>query len=470
MERKTLVVGREPRGTANKDNDDIIYYNVLIPFQSNAEGRPSIAQFKENRTQAIVNNPSEYQISIVRFTIPSSEIPIFIFNIQDYPNTNPDLSPWSVTFSFDFNGTDVSLQQYLIYSADNNESVPDGPSANHTTQNITPYYYVKSYQHFLDIINVALSQGYQKFTEAIADQWSNVTTYLIGELAIYNNIVYISLTNANTNNQPDTSPLSWKTYAISTVWNGAVTYNKFDLVKYTDGVIYMSTQNANLNNLPTDAAWWAEQEIAQSPPYFIFNSETRLISLIAEKKYATEGTNQPISIYSNHILYTNFFNASLQIYDYGYGNDDGKDVLYYIKNNNNNEYKSDYYEMKQEFSTLYSWNSFKTIVFATGTIPIKNEYIPTSSQNPDGSINILPILTDFEPPQEENLRTVLQYNPTAEYRMADLMGTSPLVKFDVRIYWTDNYQNLYPVYLPAHDGATIKFLFRKKNYIERKNK
>ena len=40
-------------------------------------------------------------------------------------------------------------------------------------------------------------------------EWSNGTTYNIGEAALFDEISYNSTTNSNTDNQPDLSPLDW---------------------------------------------------------------------------------------------------------------------------------------------------------------------------------------------------------------------------------------------------------------------
>ncbi len=415
MERKKTSLSLS---TLNKDNDDIIYYNVVMHYRNPGDLSPSIAEYVENRTQAIVDNPSEYQMSVIRFSIPSSELPIFIFGIQSFPNTNINLSTTSFTLSY--GGTDVRV--YLIYTPQTSYPLPNPPSAEHKEQYITPYYYVKTYQHMIEMMNTALSTAYDTLLPYVTYQ--AISIYAIGDLVIYNGVIYRSLVNGNTGNQPDISPVQWQ-----------------------------STQ------LPTEA------------PYFIYDSDIKKFSLIAQKQYDESKYLDPISIYTDHLFYTNFFNGSFLVYDNLYTNDDGKGIQFLVKNTNNNEYKTNYYQMKQEFSTIYAWNSFKSIVFMTGSIPIRNEFTPTqiqSGQNTPGLVNSSPILTDFEPPLESDLRTVLQYNPTAEYRMIDLIGTSPLVKFDIRVFWVDNHQNLYPIYIPAGENVTIKFLFRKKKYLDYK--
>ena len=43
--------------------------------------------------------------------------------------------------------------------------------------------------------------------------WAGGTTYAANDVVIYNGSTYISLTDANTGNQPDTSPGSWSVLA-----------------------------------------------------------------------------------------------------------------------------------------------------------------------------------------------------------------------------------------------------------------
>ena len=165
---------------------------------------------------------------------------------------------------------------------------------------------------------------------------------------------------------------------------------------------------------------------------------------------------------------------------------------------------------RQEFVTLYDWNSLRNIVFFTSTIPIRNEGIPANIfapwnistvydtgtrvtfnnssysslqnnntgnqpdispafwsivQNIGSSTSYQPILTDFQilTTNGTEARSYAQFFPSGEYRLIDLTGTTPLNNIDIQVYWQDKFQQLYPLYINPLDSLDMKLLFRKKS-------
>jgi hypothetical protein len=55
----------------SSDEQNNIYFNI-----NTVAGNRSIFQFDENRVQPILKNPSEYELAVVRFTVPVDSIPI----------------------------------------------------------------------------------------------------------------------------------------------------------------------------------------------------------------------------------------------------------------------------------------------------------------------------------------------------------------------------------------------------------
>ena len=142
----------------NLDSErDNIYYNVIFNNTSENE-TPTIAKYSFTNTLIILENPSEYFCSIIRFEIPLSEVPLYIMPIV--PNqSNANLTPMSVRISFGGN----NYYQNIIYVPDNNIAAP---VQNQTSQVITPYYYVYSYQNLINAINTAIATQYAAFATA----------------------------------------------------------------------------------------------------------------------------------------------------------------------------------------------------------------------------------------------------------------------------------------------------------------
>lgn len=151
--------------------EDNVYLNIVIngnvpnynPTNSNP---PSIvlpptgeggtpAEYKVVRTSPIIEDPSKYYCSVVRFVVPLQLLPLFIMPI--IPNqSNPNLTP--LIFGMEV-GSPISLlpavlSQRLLYVADNNETAP---LQNQQTQVITPYYYVYTYTKMITLFNDTLN-------------------------------------------------------------------------------------------------------------------------------------------------------------------------------------------------------------------------------------------------------------------------------------------------------------------------
>lgn len=115
---------------------DYVYYNAML---TNNKDSPIEARITEYRSEPIVINPKDYYLSVVRFNVPVSLIPIFI-----YPNNNnvPDNTQYSVTL---LDALGVYHRVFLIYTF---LDTVLGPPTIYTVQ------------HFIDMINTALATAH----------------------------------------------------------------------------------------------------------------------------------------------------------------------------------------------------------------------------------------------------------------------------------------------------------------------
>jgi len=100
-----------------KVNDDLIYYNIQIQGPEDPE-KITEARFRENRTIAIIDNPSDWIVGIVRFYAPSLYIPIFRWGTQA-PESHEDPN---LTVYFTFGG--VTKSANVIYVEQSNDTTP----------------------------------------------------------------------------------------------------------------------------------------------------------------------------------------------------------------------------------------------------------------------------------------------------------------------------------------------------------
>jgi hypothetical protein len=355
-----------------KSGVDHIYVNLEA---YNSTSQIINADFNETFNQIVLQKPSDYELAIVRFSSPGTNIPIFIFNqTSNY---------YTVTLS-DVTGNYQKAVQLI------QEDFSDTPSAN----------FVFSYQNFVNMINVAFAGAYA------------------------------------------------------------------DLLAGNPGTT------------------------ALSPPFMFFDPTSLLIRIAyprvgySVQTLSASGAAESVGVkvYMNVNL-SGYFESFPAKY-YGAGLTAGKDVQLKVfddgdntlinkdpgsATNANSVYKSYtntnipagvYYMMEQEYSTLYLWNDFSSVVITSSTIPVNKEYLPKIN----GQINVQPILTDFQPNVNlgPDAKSTLQYIPPGEYRMIDLVSDTPLNQFQFSVYWTDHTQSLYPLQLSPTDYVSIKILFRRK--------
>lgn len=201
--------------------------------------------------------------------------------------------------------------------------------------------------------------------------------------------------------------------------------------------------------------------IGSVAPYIIFDSVTNLFSIVCQSAYYDKGLALPISIYFNNAAQPLF--DGLEVYKTATNDPNGKDYQVVVRNTNNNYIAPNYY-LIQNFNSLSNWNSLLSIVFLSGTIPVRYEQIPAVNRN--GEANFRPIITDFQPLFTNTgiERNAAQFFVQGVYRLIDLVGSDvELRKFDLDIYWQDKNGNLYPLYIAPNEILNIKLLFVKKS-------
>ena len=135
---------------------------------------------------------------------------------------------------------------------------------------------------------------------------------------------------------------------------------------------------------------------------------------------------------------------------------------------------TNYLQAYQETSSIGLWNPVASIVFTSTSLPIH----PTLGSPPiifsdtstgligKGQTNLTNILSDFEVhlTSTNQYRPDITYVPQGEYRLIDMYTNSNLHKIDLNVYWKDKYGNLRPLLLQPGCAASVKVLFRHKNF------
>lgn len=83
----------------NAVSADQLYYDIVVSNFKSTTTKPPVFYFNESRTLPFVRNPEEYYLSILRFTMETGSLPVFIPSIE--PNqADRDLTIYSFTLEF----------------------------------------------------------------------------------------------------------------------------------------------------------------------------------------------------------------------------------------------------------------------------------------------------------------------------------------------------------------------------------
>lgn len=183
---RQLKINAKNSHSIRKSSDELDNTYIDITINYNDSDPITQAVYNEMRTESIIDNPSEYYLSIIRFKIPGSVIPILVMPVDP---TGSNTSVYSVTLSY--NG-DVQKQNLIYYSALNFATVSDNY-----------YYYVFEFQHLLFMINVALDTAFSNLSSPpvgseapymIFDPATNLFSF-IAQTANYNSGINPSTTD-----------------------------------------------------------------------------------------------------------------------------------------------------------------------------------------------------------------------------------------------------------------------------------
>ena len=150
---------------------DNIYYNITIRHNPNNP----VAIYSEQLNQPILTNAQDYYLTTVNFSIPGQSIPVFIPEIQAYPNTNINNTIYSVTLQYN---TVASSQTYVQYVSPNQLSSQGMPlTITHPFVDNTDYFELYAYSQFIAMINTTLQTAFT--------QLASLTTLPVGSTAPY---------------------------------------------------------------------------------------------------------------------------------------------------------------------------------------------------------------------------------------------------------------------------------------------
>jgi len=376
----------------NKNLVDKLYYDITFTNLASDQTISPIVNFNETRSLPFINDPEQYYLSIIRFSLDTDSLPLFIPTIQiNQPDIN--LTIYSVSMSYRVGPINIVHRTFIRFSPQNLiATLPAPPSqfTNGLQDNTTGYYYIYTYQFWIYLINIALRECFDELTTQVN---------FIGGV-------------------------------MPTIYHPILEFNVSDKT----GVL-----NADIlafeSNLPNPIFLYFNNNLGQlfsSFPFYI-NSDTG----------DPEGLNYKIAF--------SVFGGST-IINYPVTNPTYKAI-----------------QCWQEYSTTSIWCPVQSVVFTSTLLPVvsnqlSNPIILNNGQNISSNGNngnFAQVLTDMIA-DGNNYKPFIYYTPSAEYRLLELIGNSPLYTVDIQIYWKDRRGQLIPFRLIPNGTATIKLLFTKR--------
>lgn len=143
-----------------------VYYTLDLINNSSTESLPlPPLTFNEIRNSPYLGASENYFLSVVRFSVMTPNLPVFIPQVQ-LAQTDPNKLKYSFTMSYNVGATTIEYRQFINYINYNQDQPLPAPPL--TVQDLTSeYYYVYSYQQWTEMLNAALVACFNGLNAAV---------------------------------------------------------------------------------------------------------------------------------------------------------------------------------------------------------------------------------------------------------------------------------------------------------------
>lgn len=479
-------------GTA--DLPSYVYYNCDIINNRTDDINQSLlaspdpqVRFNETRDTALIKDASQYEFSIIRFTMNGAnrDLPLFIPNIQT-GQSDVNRTTYSVAISYQqtwntnlgvvaFNVAPVpSFVQYVPETQ--NLILAPTPRSPTVEQDLSSrYYWVYTYQHWVNLVNTTILTAHLALFAQFQAAWAaypGLTDPFPYTLDVFlqkvqtPQIVYLD----------ETKPLF-------TIFGDSDGYGPllepFTPVPAVPGVAGEQTRpiqrlffNTNTYGLFANFCnlYWNRIDIpaitydgVSYPAFPVGTAGSPLVTF--PLGYVPEG-------YVNQLIFSNKFYQNVD--DYRLPPYMGVPPLGYVPVIK----QKVYWRLTQDYKSIDTlWSPISSIVFTTTLLPVRTE--AASQPNILGTGNLgdsaptsksafEPIITDIALDLAlggaDDYRQFIYYAPSAEYRMTDLSASKQEVRnVDIQVFWKNRLNNqLYPVNMFNLSSVSLKMMFRHK--------
>lgn len=405
------------------NNDSITYYNATLTNSNQLTYNSIPAEFSQTFDNSLIEDPKNRDVCLTRFCISSQSIPFWACPIQ-LNQPNPNLTPYGIQLSYtsvNSNSTSLDDYEFLLWSDSNDvlPPLPNYPAGNITKQiMVNGYYFSYDKQEFINMFNDAMERAL-----------NTLRTKFIGLYPLDSDpppigIQYISIVaNKDTTPNPQFPFLTWNE-----------SLSKFQMSM--DPSIF-----SNLGNLNVGLKIYLNN----------------MLFPLLQFPFSTSQFNRPANIpnaYEITIPNTPFNRLVVS-------NSETKQLVVYSDHN-----------------TLGVFSPLQRIIFTSNLLTTKPENVQpetdfATTANPSNTTNVngQKILVDFEVDMfstNEVNRDYIQFNQSVNNsRQIGLQFNRGEIKqLDVKAWWSDFNNNMYPIVLYAGQRFDIKIAFVPRSYLK----
>ena len=411
------------------DNLSISYYNATLTNSNQLTYETIPAEFNQVFDNSLIDRAKDYDVAVTRFCLSSQSIPFWACPIQ-LNQPNPNLTPYGIMLSYkSLNGNEVSSEEYeYLLWTDANDTLsppPVYPSGNITRQIMSNgYYFSYDKQEFISMFNDAMTRAMDK-------------------LRLIFTVVYPL---------DDDPPPDGKQYVGSAGTKKIDPANSFPFLTWNDSL--------NKFQMSVEPAIYCNQGNQNTGMKIYLNN---MVFPLLQFPFSTSQYNRPINIPDAYqiIIPNNPWN-------YLYPSSRRTDI---ISENKHLIVVSDH-------NTLGVFSPLQRLIFTSNTLTSKPENVQPETDfstiaNPSSTNNIngQKILVDFEADMfstNDVNRDYIQFNQSVNNSRAIGLQNSrdDIKQLDIKCWWSDFNNNMYPVVLYAGQRFDIKIAFIPRSYLK----
>lgn len=414
------------------NNMSISYYNATLTNSNQLTYSSIPAEFNQVFDNSLIDSAKNYDVCVTRFCLSSQSIPFWACPIQ-LNQPNPNLTPYGIQLSYkSLSNNEVSLDdyEYLLWSDSNSVLPPQPiyPAGNITRQIMTNGYYF-SYDkiEFVTMFNKGMSR-------ALAALRAKFIATFPGDGDLPPTGAQYIVIGGDKKVNPD---------------------NSFPFLVWDDSLSKF--------RLDTNPSIYCNQGTVDERGVKIYLNN--LLFPLLQFPFSTSQYNRPANIPDAYLIVipNNFFNHANPPYR-------PPAAAFFTL-----------LSVYADHNTLGCFSPLQRIIFTSNTLTTKPENVQpetdfSTTANPatTNNINGQKILVDFEADMfstNDVNRDYIQFNQSVNNsRLIGLQNSRDDIKqMDVKCWWSDFNNNMYPIVLYAGQRFDIKIAFVPRDYVKTNN-